>query len=237
MTNPSVAVITPYYGESLEILEQCHRSVREQTYPCLHILVADGQPYTVLESWQAHHLVLPWSHHDIGSTPRLIGSYHAIGLGVEAVAFLDADNWYEATHIAELMDCHQRTGAAFLSSGRMLCQPDGTPLGACPNTDPDNFIDTSCMLFTEKAFHLLHHWVLMPPYAHLIGDRVMLHHIRSSGLPRHHHPVTTVNYRCGKEGIYHQLGLAVPKGVAPKPNYEESIRKWHADGNPPLDLR
>ncbi len=231
---PRVAVITPYHLEGLEVLEQCHRSVSSQTMRCLHVLVADGHPLPEIDSWEADHVVLPASHGDIGSTPRLIGSYHAIGLGVEAVAFLDADNWYQPSHIERLMDCRQRSGAAFVSSSRMLCRLDGTPMGPCPITDPERFIDTNCMLFGREAFHLLHHWVLMPGYAHLIGDRVMLHHVRSSGLPRRHLPDPSVCYRCGKEGLYRQLGEAIPAGVTSKPDYSDSFRKWRQDGYPPL---
>ncbi|MCW9040229.1 MAG: tetratricopeptide repeat protein, partial [Rhodospirillales bacterium] len=39
-----VAVITPYYGEDLEILKRCHDSVATQTHPCTHFMVADGRP-------------------------------------------------------------------------------------------------------------------------------------------------------------------------------------------------
>lgn len=231
---PRVAVITPYYREELALLRQCHRSVRAQTLPCLHVLVADGQPRRRLACWDAHHVVLPVSHGDIGSTPRLIGAYHAIGLGVEAVAFLDADNWYAPEHIAGLMAARERAGAAFVSSSRMLCRLDGTPMGPCPLTDPERFIDTNCMLFGREAFHLLHHWVLMPDYGHLIGDRIVLQQVLDSGLRRSHVPEASVYYRCGKEGLYHQLGEPVPAGVSPRPDYESSFQRWTADGHPPL---
>lgn len=205
-----------------------------QTIPALHVLVADGRPRTELNNWEAHHLVLPLSHADIGSTPRLIGSYHAIGLGVEAVAFLDADNWYAPIHLAGLLEKRQQTGAAFVSSGRLLCRLDGTPMAPCPLIDPEHFVDTNCMLFGREAFPLLHHWVLMPSYGHLIGDRIMLHHVIRSGLPRAHVATPTVHYRCGKEGLYRLLGEPIPPGVQPRPNYESSFRRWQQDGNPPL---
>ena len=231
---PRVAVVTPYYREELDLLRQCHRSVRAQTMPCLHVLVADGRPRRRLRLWNAHHIVLPVSHGDIGSTPRLIGAYHAIGLGVEAVAFLDADNWYAPEHIAALMAARDQEGAGFVSSSRLLCRLDGTSMAVCPLTDPDHFIDTNCMLFGREAFHLLHEWVLMPPYGHLIGDRILLHHIRSSGLKRTHVPVASVNYRCGKEGLYRQLGQPIPPGVLPRPDYESALRRWVDDGHPAL---
>jgi Glycosyl transferase family 2 len=231
---PAVAVVTPYHGEDLATLERCHRSVRAQTIPCLHVLVADGRPHAALEHWQAHHVVLPVPHNDIGSTPRLVGCVHAIGLGVEAVAFLDADNWYDPAHIAGLMAARREQGAAYVSSSRMLWSLDGQSMGPCPLIDPQRFIDTNCMLFGREAFPLLHHWVLMPSYGHLIGDRILHHLVQQSGLPMAHVSSPSVNYRCGKEGLYRQLGLPIPPGVAPRPDYEASFARWVADGHPPL---
>lgn len=230
----TVAVITPYHDEPLAILEQCHQSVLAQEFPCLHVLVADGIPQPSIDGWNCHHVVLPKSHHDIGSTARLIGSYHAIGLGIDAVAFLDADNWFHSSHVLQLMELQLQTGAAFLSSSRMLCRLDGTVMGPCMQTDSETFIDTNCMLFTRDAFALLHHWVLMPDYGHLIGDRIMFHHVRHSGLKRGHNPAPTVFYRCGKEGLYRQLGEPIPEGVKPRPDYENSFNRWRNEGHPPL---
>ncbi|MEI9963395.1 MAG: glycosyltransferase [Caulobacteraceae bacterium] len=113
-----VAVVTPYFKEPLELLRQCHLSVARQTYPCLHVMVADGFPQAALDGWQIDHLTLPRPHGDIGSTPRLVGCYHAIGLGFDAVAFLDADNWYREDHVETLVRLHERTGAA-------SCRPAG----------------------------------------------------------------------------------------------------------------
>jgi hypothetical protein len=124
LAESTVAIITPYHRENLDLLEQCHRSVKAQEWPCMHVLVADGMPQASIETWDVQHVVLPQAHDDIGSTPRLIGCYHAIGLGVGAVAFLDADNWYHPMHIRSLMEQHNSSGAAFLSSSRMLCRLD-----------------------------------------------------------------------------------------------------------------
>ena len=230
-----VAVITPYYKEPLAQLRQCHDSVLAQSEPCMHVLVADGHPRRRINHWRAEHVRLPRSHGDIGSTPRLIGSYHAIGLGVDAVAFLDADNWYGPDHIANLlaeMDQHQ---ADFISSGRTLCRLDGTVMGPCPMTDPDRFIDTNAMLLGRGAFSLLHEWVLMPPYGHLIGDRILLHHLKNAGLRRRHLSQGSVFYRCAKAGLYRQLNEPIPEGVQERPDYETSFRQWKNDGHPPLN--
>ena len=231
---PRVAVVTPYFNEPLALLEHCHQSVKAQSEPCLHVLVADGQPRPRINRWDAEHVRLPRSHGDIGSTPRLIGSYHAIGLGVEAVAFLDADNWYGPDHIATLLAAMDAEQADFVSSSRTLCRLDGSVMGPCPLTDPERFIDTNAMLFGRGAFPVLHHWVLMPPYGHLIGDRVMLHQLKTSGVKHQHLDVESVFYRCGKEGLYRQMGEDIPDGVQPRPDYEESFRRWESDGLPPL---
>lgn len=229
-----VAIITPYYDEDYELILKCNQSVLSQSYPTTHVLVADGQPHPDVAGFDAHHVVLPLSHSDIGSTPRLIGAYHAIGLGYDAVAFLDADNWVASNHIEMLIDAYRTSGAAFLSSGRWLCHLDGTPMAICPFTDPAKFIDTNCMFFTRDAFKLLHYWVLMPVYGHLIGDRIMLYYVRKSGLKMEHVNVPSVYYRCSKEGVYHYLGREIPEGVEPRPDYESSFQRWLADGNEPL---
>ena len=226
--------MTPYFDEHEDWLRQCHLSVAAQTYPCLHVMVADGRPAPFVEDWAIDHVRLPKPHRDIGSTPRLIGAYHAIGLGCDAVAFLDADNWYEEDHVERLMRLRATTGAAFLSSGRTLRRLDGSIMGPCPNTDPERFVDTSCMMFARDAFGLLAHWALMPSYAHLIGDRVMLHHVRASGVKRAHLDACTVNYRCGKAGAYRQMNEPIPDGVLPHPDYAAAFRRWVAEGNPPL---
>lgn len=229
-----VAIVTPYFKEPLAVLRQCHISVAAQSHPCLHVMVADGLPNPALDEWRIDHVRLPRSHGDIGSTPRVIGAYHAIGLGVDAVAFLDADNWYRDGHIETLVALRQTTGAAFLSSGRMLCRIDGSVMGPCPNSHPEKFIDTSCMMFAREAFFLLPYWCLMPPYAHLIGDRVMLHHVRAAAIRTAHSPEASVFYRCMKAGAYGIFGEDAPAGVSPVPDYGGAHSKWIADGHPPL---
>ena len=129
------------------------------------------------------------------------------------------------------MDQHQ---ADFVSSSRTLCRLDGTVMGQCALTDPERFIDTNAMLFGRGAFPQLHHWVLMPSFGHLIGDRVMLHHLKASGLKRVHLNQASVFYRCAKEGLYRQMGEAVPAGVQARPDYEASFKQWEEAGYPKL---
>lgn len=45
------------------------------------------------------------------------------------VAFLDADDWWDADKLRLQMECMAHTGAALCCTGRELMQPDGTPTG------------------------------------------------------------------------------------------------------------
>ena len=229
-----VAVITPYYREPLEVLRQAHDSVRAQRFTCRHVLIADGHPRPEIDGWEADHITLPRAHGDIGSTPRLIGCIHAIGLGFDAVAFLDADNWLRRDHVGRLVRLARATGAGFVSSGRTLCRLDGSVLGPCTETAPATFIDTNCMMFLRPAFPLLMTWVLMPGFAHLIGDRVIYQKVRHSGIVTAHDPAPTVNYRCGRRGSYKAFGERPPDGAVPSPDFRRAMRRWVRQGNPDL---
>src|SRR5579871_2244121 len=104
-----VAVVTPYYKESPEVLRKCHESVLAQTHKCDHFLVADGHPSPLFAN-HPHHIILPHANGDNGNTPRAIGGLLAESQGYDAVAYLDADNWYEPTHIANLVAAQERHG-------------------------------------------------------------------------------------------------------------------------------
>lgn len=116
----------------------------------------------------------------------------------------------------------------------MLCRLDSSEMGVCFQINGKVFIDTNCMMFTRESFHLLHNWVLMPKYGHLIGDRIITHYINKSNVKMAYSNKPTVNYRSSKEGVYKHFGEEVPQGVMPRPDYEVSFRKWVKDGNPPL---
>ena len=137
-------------------------------------------------------------------------------------------------HIANLMAAMDQHQADFVSSSRTLCRLDGTVMGPCPLTDPELFIDTNAMLFGRGSFQLLHQWVLMPPYGHLIGDRIMLHHLKHSGVMRRHLDHGSVFYRCAKAGLYRQLNEAIPPGVQNRPDYEASFKQWKEDNGSTL---
>lgn len=228
-------MVTPYFEEPTAFLRQAHESVLAQTHPCRHIMVADGRPNPEVDTWDVDHLVLSRCHADYGSTPRFVGAAHAVSQGFDLVAFLDADNWCREDHVERLARLQEETGAAFVSCGRILCRLDGSVLAPCPLTDPEHFVDTSCMAFAREGFPLLTHWVVMPEYARIICDRWVFEHVKASGAVRAHSPEPTLFYRCGKAGIYAMFGEPVPPGVSAPPDYQPAIERLAREGGAPLD--
>ena len=54
-----VAVVTPYYKVPPDWLGRCLESVRDQTYPSTHILVADGLAQDVIDTFDVQQIDLP----------------------------------------------------------------------------------------------------------------------------------------------------------------------------------
>jgi len=83
-----IAVVTPYYKENDDVLRQCHLSVVRQSYPCTHILVADGHPKSQFDNEpRTMHITLPQANGDVGNTARAIGGILADAYGFDAVAY------------------------------------------------------------------------------------------------------------------------------------------------------
>jgi glycosyltransferase involved in cell wall biosynthesis len=127
-----IAVVTPYYKETTAILRQCHDSVLNQTYPCQHILVSDGHPNGLFDNSEtALHITLPNASADNGNTPRAMGRIFAEQRGFDAVAYLDADNWFDPIHIETLVAAQEMSCSPIAASRRKFCDLDGAPPG-CP---------------------------------------------------------------------------------------------------------
>ncbi|HEY8383115.1 MAG TPA: glycosyltransferase family A protein [Microvirga sp.] len=205
-----IAVITAYCRETLGQLERCHASVRGQMLHCDHFLVSDGYPRPEVDGWTCRHLKIP-NHNDFGDTPRIVGAASAIGLGYDAVAFLDADNWYEPQHLLTLVMLQRRTGAHVVTAGRMLRRAqDGSLLGPCRESDGESFNDTNCYLITRPAFGILRAWAFLDKATAAVGDRIFWHAVKEHGIPRAHSPQPTVNYVTNFASHYVQHGEAPP---------------------------
>lgn len=208
-----VAVITPHYREPREWFQQCLDSVRDQTYPCTHIIVNDGADRGVENSDRVQVFDLPVSHNDVGDAARSIGSVSAIVQGFDAIAWLDGDNWYEPEHIESLVDLHKKTGAAIVTSNRTLNHFDGRVLGPCPESDGVNFHDTSTYLVTRAGFRIVAEWFLMDPELHPGGDRIIWRRVKELGISHAHSGLATLRYRTPYRVHYEYYGFDVPPGA------------------------
>ena len=209
-----IAVVTPYYKESSAILRQCHESVLHQTYSCRHILVSDGHPASFFDnSPNIEHIKLPAANADNGNTPRAIGGMFAEHNGFDAVAYLDADNWYDPDHIETMLAACEANPTPLVASKRKFCDLQGNPL---PVTEKDeetnNHVDTSCWLIFRPAFHLLRTW-LMPKELSPVCDRIFFHKVVYDRLPIAATNRRTVNFRTQYSLHYQAAGLSPPPGA------------------------
>lgn len=170
-----VAVVTPYYKEERSILTRCRDSVLRQSYPCDHVVVADGSPSEIFEQGpRTLHVKLPQANADNGNTPRAIGGILADAYGYDAVAYLDADNWFEDNHIENLIAAHERSKAPLVCCKRKFYDLDGTFMDITePAEERNEHVDTSCWIVFRPAFSLLRAW-LMPKILGPVCDRIFL---------------------------------------------------------------
>ena len=170
-----IAVITPYYKESTEVLRQCHSSVLTQNVFADHFFVADGFPNEELMKWNIKHISLPQAHDDNGNTPRGIGSILADIEGYDFISYLDADNWFHPNHLSSLLNLYEETKADICFSFRTIHTNDGIEL---PVQDSDELslehIDTSCYLLHRNTFNALDIWLKMPKILSPVCDRIFL---------------------------------------------------------------
>lgn len=215
-----VAVITPYYKESAAVLQRCLRSVRAQTHPqVVHYWVADGfpQPEVLADEPHVRHIVLPNAHANFGSTPRGIGAQCALADGMDVVCFLDADNYFQAEHVASLVDVYERARAAgtpvdAVFALRTLFVPGHEHLRMTAPGEQAGaaFVDTSCISLARSAGFLWGAWCQIPRSLTAINDRVMCWLMQQHRLKVAWTGLQTVRYESNWAGSYRQAGLPVP---------------------------
>jgi Glycosyl transferase family 2 len=222
-------VITPYYKEDPALLRRCMDSVRAQTVPTEHFMVADGHPQDWIDAEPVRHLKLDRSHRDYGNTPRGIAAMLATSEGYPAIMMLDADNWLEPQHVEVcLRAAASSPGTDFVIVRRHFRRPDGSimPIEEEPAA---RFVDTNCFAFFPGSYHVLPLWALMPQQMSSVGDRVFsvaLHGRRLAGVAITN-PVT-VNYQCMWESFYHAIGEPPPPGAVANINPQQVFDWWGA---------
>lgn len=215
------AVITPYYQESLEILERCHHSVRAQTTEATHFLVADGSSKAVINQWAGQHLVLPQGHNNCGNTPRALGALMAASQGYEPIFFLDADNWFKPNHVELALALHQNDPSIdVVISGRTIVLDDGTLVDGATEDVDRHFADTSTLGLFKRAYRSLPLWALMPHGLAPICDQVIYECLKTLSLKLHWHTERTLMFESHYANHY-QLAGKNPITPLHDPNWDQ----------------
>lgn len=207
-----VAVVTPYYTETDQQLERCIESVANQSYhDVTHIMVADGMAHPWRQTGKRfEHITLPHSHCDAGATPRAIGALSAFSREYEAVAFLDADNWYELNHIEVMVDRMKMEKVDAVAATRTLYAIDGSKLYVDRiESNVDNMVDTNCMFLSRRTAYFMPFWIT-PPSHRLVSDRVFWESAVQNGMKVARCDVPTVSYVTKWAWHYHHAGVPIP---------------------------
>lgn len=208
-----IAVVTPYHKETEAELRQCHESVLNQTVACTHFMVADGFPRDVIDGWDVRHIRLPVAHGDGGNCARAVGSMAAVAEEFDAIAFLDADNWYAPDHLETLLALQEETGAEVCFARRNMHRVDGSYMFEDESRVGVNLVDTSCYLVTRPAFPTLSVWGLMPKDLWGICDRIFLKAIKARGYRTAVAAKPTLAYRTQWAVHYEKMGEPPPEGA------------------------
>ena len=211
-----VAVITPYYQEPIEYLQRCIQSVREQSYSTNHFLVADGHPQNWLDHEGVRHIKLDQPCRDYGDTPRGIGALLAVSSGYDAIAFLDADNWYLPNHVELCLQAAQKYDADLVIARRHIVRHDGSIMPFDLKNEyclpVPKHVDPSCFFLLKGAFHTISRWITMPAPLHKIDDRIFWRSLQNDHLKAVITNQVTVNY------LNNYVHYAQACGEAPPPN-------------------
>lgn len=228
---PTIAVITPYYKEPLAMLAQGHQSVLDQDVDAqvTHFLVADGFPQTEIDAWSCRHVKLPTAHDDNGNTPRGIGSVLADVEGFDHIAYLDADNWFQPTHLSSLLAVMRKSGRPVGCAWRTLHRPDGSLMPLQEKSElAKKHVDTSGLLLHRDAYDLLRVWTDMPKPLSPICDRIFMAAIAAKRHPMVWTQQATVAFRTQYATHYQACGETPPPGS--KTDVMTPSLKWMSTG-------
>lgn len=210
-----VAVITPYHEPDSPYLKDCITSVKAQTHDDLiHVAIGDGctLPPELIHP-NLHNIPLPRRLNNYGDSPRSIGVVYAFSLGVDAVAFLDSDNWYAENHIELMVKRCITSQSDVVTSLRYLAHLNGTTLGICPESDGNIFCDTNCLFVTRRLAEEAGVWWLIPDDMHVIDDRVIWDTLIHATDRISFTGTASVFYRSSFEVHYRMFCVPAPQGV------------------------
>ncbi|MBF7682545.1 glycosyltransferase [Acinetobacter sp. B5B] len=210
-----IAIITPYYKEDLSIIKRCHHSVlqqnilKRQDVSLTHFLIADGNAYIEINAWACQHIILPPSN-NYGDTPRGIGAALASAQNFDALCFLDADNWFSADHLSNILSLYQTDHPQIITTSRNLYTLDEHFIGKCPEVDGQRFVDTNCYFIDKHAFHICGEWLFKSKKDSVMGDRLFWQYILKSNIVKLHIDTPSVNYSTHYAAHYQAFALPIP---------------------------
>jgi Glycosyl transferase family 2 len=216
-------IVTPYYKESRAKLERCIASVSAQTYRPDHLLVADGYPVDWIETAGVRHLRLDRAHGDFGNTPRALGMMIGIAERYDAIALLDADNWYESDHVERCWSAASGN-CDYVVALRRFRRPDGSIM---PIKDEpiDRHVDTSCFFFLEGSYTTLPLWGTMPREISPICDRIFYAALKARRMRQSVTDRVTVNFEVTVRGFFEKLNETPPPEAKAPPDFQ-AMQAW-----------
>lgn len=197
----TVAVITATTGR--DTLKQTIESVRSQTYPCRHYVFTDG----VTVSTEGYEDVM-WCHLPVktgvnGIMNGGIAAASAYLVQEDMMCWLDDDNWFDPTHVEELVKAKENKPYAY--SLRKLLNPDGTffdyddfeSIGKYARGE--GFIDFNCYLMERHlAIQVSPLWYDVYD-GMMVGDRHVYKYLKNNNLPFGDTGKYSVNYRLNEK--------------------------------------
>jgi hypothetical protein len=211
------AIITPYHKENRHLLQRAIKSVKSQTVPADHFLIADGFAQEWIDREEVRHIKLDREHGYGGNAPRGVGALIAIAEEYDGIGMLDADNWLDSDHVQACVEAADSCDGGALHCDYVIAQwrlrrPDETIL---PWPEEPGHVDTGRFFFLRGAFSVIPLWAMMPPELAPICDRVFYAMLRRQPFRFVRVEKPTVNYHCLWEVCYRVLGEPLPEGAKP----------------------
>ena len=225
-----IAVVTPYGNEMPQVIERCIESVRRQSMPADHILIATGDAQDWIDGLVARHVKLGEARADGGDqsgAARAAGGFLAAAAGYAAICFLDTHCWYDDDHLESCLTAALAVGldrCGFVAASRRFRRPDLTVMPIA-DEDPSVFVDASSYFLLPAAYGLIASWALVPAALAPVGDRVCFLRAKTflseanGGLMAGRTRQATVNCIAPYAATFAALGERPPAGAQPLPNH------------------
>ncbi|MBC7916561.1 MAG: hypothetical protein H7Y28_02005 [Rhodoferax sp.] len=163
------AIVTPYYKESVGLLQRCIASVQHQTIQVDQLLIADGHAQDWIDFRAERYLRLDHPHGNYGNTPRGIGLMLAFTEQYNGIGVLDADNWLEANHVEVCVlnfNSVSKLGKVdYVIAKRHLRRPDETTIETQDEPTAEH-VDTNCFFFLPDFYHIVQYFEPCPKRIH-----------------------------------------------------------------------